>query len=244
MPIPQIVQTAQGTSVAVNVTTISATFASKPAEGNLLLCFVIGGTINSTQIWFSSTSNTFSTPNGISQLCNTAYSFAGSNEAQTITAAYIGTATTMTIFIMEISGVDRLNPFDTSVAYTAVNTNNTTRSLLATVNVRQANRVNQLWLTALMLGGAGSGSITYKFDHLQPTFVSPEYSVNPGGTVRSISIGVRPLDVGYEANTPLPVNGTGVGIVWSWVTNRPTTQIFVPINAAPPADGMIQTSGL
>ena len=243
MAVPQIVQVAQGNTGTSTNNTVSATFANPITPGNMILGFGAGGTIGSSQIGIISSTATFiSPPTFGSYTSGVMYAFAGINESQTISAAMFASSTLMSIFVMEISGVDRVNPFDSYLTYTAVNSNNTTRSLLAAVNSPMATRVNQLWVAALLLGG--SGTPTYKMDYLAPSAVPVDYSVIPGGSGRVIGIAVKPLDIGYISNTPLPINSSGTGINFAWGTNRPSIQIFLPINGAPPADGMIQTSGL
>ncbi len=242
MAVPQIVQVAQGNTGASTNSSVSATFANPITPGNMILGFGAGGTIGSSQIGITSSTATFNLPPTFGlATAGVMYAFAGFNESQTISAAFFGTSL-MSIFVMEISGVDRVNPFDSYLTYTAVNSNNTTRSLLAAVNSPMATRVNQLWVAALLLGGGGT--LTYKMDYLAPSAVPVDYSVLPGGSGRAIGIAVKPLDIGYISNTPLPIKSSGTGINFAWVTNRPSIQIFLPINGAPPADGMIQTSGL
>ena len=243
MAVPQIVQVAQGNTGASTSTTVSATFANPITPGNMILGFGAGGIIGSSQFGISSSTATFNLPPTFDRTVGVMYAFAGINESQTIQAAFFGTATLMSIFVMEISGVDRVNPFDSYLTYTAVNSNNTTRSLLATLNSPMATRVNQLWVAALLLGG--SGTPTYKMDYLETIQTPVTYSVTPGGSGKVIGIAVQPLDIGYSSGTtPLPINSSGTGINFAWGTNRPSIQIFLPINGAPPADGMIQTSGL
>lgn len=243
MAVPQIVQVAQGNTGASTNYTVSATFANPITPGNMILGFVAGGIIGSSQFAIASTTATFNYPPTFDlKTAGVMYAFAGINESQTINAAFFGTSTLMSIFVMEISGVDRVNPFDSYLTYTAINSNNTTRSLLAALNSPMATRVNQLWVAALLLGG--SGTPTYKMDYLAPIAAPVDYSVIPGGSGRVIGVAVKPLDIGYISNTPLPINSSGIGINFAWGTNRPSIQIFLPINGAPPTDGMIQTSGL
>jgi len=244
MAVPTVVQTASGTTNSVTTgTTVTATFGQTPAPGNYLVAFAIAGTNNSTVITITSGGNTWSNAGTLLAASWTFAKFATTGEATAVTAT-VSAASSMTLFIMEISNVDKVNPIDIN-AYGAFAANASTKSLLATTGNTMANRVSELWITFLGVAGTVT-SPSYRMDYLATAATNtPTYAPTvTGASSKYIGVGVQPLDVNYVTGTTLPVNSTSLGIVWSWGTQRNHTLSFIGIRGAPPADGMIQTTGI